>query len=459
MSANDAVLELIGDTPIVKVRSLDTGPCELYLKLENLNPSGSIKDRIGSRMIEAAERRGDIRPGVSVLVEGSAGNTGAALALAALRKGYRLRLAVPDRTSREQVFYLKALGAEVTSTRSDVGIDHPEHYRNVAARLAAETENGHFVDQFANPDNAAAHAEWTGPEILRQMREFGGLDAVVLGCGSGGTLTGLSQCFAGQASQVELVLADPAGSVLAHYVNDGVLSDKPGHWLVNSIGAHSLPPRANFERVARAYTVSDRESFFTARELMAKEGILGGGSTGALLAAALRYCREQTSPKKVLTFVCEAGNKYLPKIYNDHWMLDNGFLEHRRYGDLRDLVQHPYRQRDTIVVAPEDSLTLAYQRMKRYGISQLPVMQGGALVGIVDEGDVLLHVYGDETLFRDPVSVAMIRRLDQLDIKAPIEALLPVFSRGHVPIVTEDEQFVGLITRIDLLNHLRRSAQ
>ena len=208
-----------------------------------------------------------------------------------------------------------------------------------------------------------------------------------------------------------------------------------------------------------AYEIRDRESFLTARELLAKEGILGGSSTGTLLAAALKYCREQTEPKKVLVFVCDTGNKYLSKMYNDYWMLDNGFIDRPQYGDLRDLILRPYSQRDTVVVSPTDLLTTAYQRMKLYDVSQLPVMEGDRLVGIVDESDVLLHVYGDETRFRDPVATAMVSKLDRLDVRSPIEALLPVFDRGQVAIITDGDAFLGLITRIDLLNYLRRRAQ
>ncbi|MDR2872155.1 MAG: pyridoxal-phosphate dependent enzyme [Xanthomonadaceae bacterium] len=459
MSTHASVLELIGQTPIVKVRALETGPCELFLKLENANPGGSIKDRVGLRMIEAAEQRGDIRPG-DTLVEGTVGNTGTGLALAARQKGYRLILVVPDRINREQAFNLEAMGADVRLTRSDVGADHPEHYRNVAARVAVETPGSYYVNQFANPDNPATHERWTGPEILEQTGSLGGLDAVVLGCGSGGTLAGLSRCFSRHAANIELVLADPSGSILAGHVDGGRSAAMSGASLVAEIGqTTTLPPLADFSRVARAYRIEDRESFLMARELLSKEGILGGASTGTMVAAALRYCREQVLPKRVLTFVGDTGNKYLSKIYNDYWMRDNGFLEQSRHGDLRDLIQRPYSRRDTIVVAPADSLTTAYQRMKRYGVSQLPVMKGDDLVGIVDEGDVLLHIYGDEERFHDPVSIAMIGRLDRLDVKSPIESLLPIFGRGHVAIVTDDDRFVGLITRIDLLNHLRRQAK
>ncbi len=456
MTIHQSVLELVGNTPIVQAQRLDTGPCTVYLKLESQNPGGSIKDRIGLSMIEAAEKRGDIRPG-DTLVEGTAGNTGIGLALVAQQKGYKLILVVPDKMSREKIFNLKAMGAQVVLTRSDVAKGHPDYYQDMAARIARETPGAYFINQFGNPDNPAAHEFGTGPELLRQVG--GKLDAIVFGCGSSGTMTGLSRFLAKESPGTEMILADPVGSILEDYINRGEIVEKSASWMVEGIGEDFLPPISDFTRVKKAYAISDKESFLTARELLEKEGILGGSSTGTLLAATLRWCREQTEPKTVLTFVCDTGNKYLSKMYNDYWMLDNGFLERPVHGDLRDLILRPFAQRDTVVVGPNDLLVTAYQRMKLYDVSQLPVMEGDALVGILDESDVLLHVYGDEARFRDPVSTAMVSKLDELDVKSPIEALLPVFDRGHVAIVTDGGKFLGLITRIDLLNYLRRRVQ
>lgn len=453
-----SVLDLIGNTPIVKAQHLDTGVCELYFKLESQNPGGSIKDRIGLQMIAAAEARGDIQPG-DTLVEGTAGNTGLGLALVAQQKGYKLILVVPDKMSREKIFNLKAMGAQVVLTRSDVAKGHPDYYQDLAERLARETPGAYFINQFGNPDNPAAHEHGTGPEILAQMAEVGGLDAIVFGCGSSGTMTGLSRCFAEKSPHTELILADPVGSILTEYINEGTLSDKSASWMVEGIGEDFLPPISDFSRVTKAYAISDKESFLTARMLLEKEGILGGSSTGTQLAAALKYCREQTTPKRVLVLVCDTGNKYLSKMYNDYWMLDNGFLEREQHGDLRDLILRPFSQRDTVVVGPDDLLVTAYQRMKLYDVSQLPVMTDDRLVGILDESDALLHVYGDEARFRDPVSTAMVSKLDKVDVRAPIEALLPVFDRGHVAIIADGDHFLGLITRIDLLNHLRRRVE
>ena len=359
--------------------------------------------------------------------------------------------------SREKIFNLKAMGAQVVLTRSDVAKGHPDYYQDMAERIARETPGAYFINQFGNPDNPAAHEFGTGPELLAQLD--GKLDAIVFGCGSSGTMTGLSRFLAKESPSTELILADPVGSILEEYINRGTLSEKSASWMVEGIGEDCLPAISDFTRVKQAYAITDKESFLTARELLEKEGILGGSSTGTLLAAALKYCRAQTEPKAVLTFVCDTGNKYLSKMYNDYWMLDNGFLEREQFGDLRDLILRPFAARDTVVVGPNDLLITAWQRMKLYDVSQLPVMDGDRIVGIVDESDVLLHVYGDEARFRDPVSTAMVSKLDKVDVRAPIESLLPVFDRGHVAIVMDGEKFLGLITRIDLLNFLRRRVQ
>jgi cystathionine beta-synthase len=452
MSTFRSVLEMIGNTPMVEVRRLDTGPCRLFLKLENQNPGGSIKDRIALSMIEAAERDGSLKPG-GTLIEATAGNTGLGLALVAAQKGYRLLLVIPDKMAQEKVFHLRALGAEVLMTRSDVGKGHPEYYQDMAERLAHETPGAFYVNQFANPANPVAHETGTGPEIWQQMG--GKLDAVVCGVGSGGTLTGLGRFFRKTAPQVKMVLADPKGSVLAPLIKTGKMIE-PGSWLVEGIGEDFVPPNCDLSLIAEAYTVDDREAMMAARELLRLEGVLAGSSSGTLLAAALRYCRAQTGPKRVVTFVCDSGNKYLSKMFNDFWMADQGLLDRPRKGDLGDLVSRRHAERATVTIGPEDALLTAYGRMKLYEVSQLPVLADGKVVGILDESDLLLAVAKDKGRFRDPVRNAMTTKLDTIDAGASLDDLLPIFARDHVAIVMRNDEFLGLITRIDLINHLRR---
>jgi cystathionine beta-synthase len=447
------VLEMIGNTPLMAARHLDTGPCELFLKLENQNPGGSIKDRIGLYLIEAAERSGRLEPG-GTLIEATAGNTGLGLALVAAQKGYRLLLVIPDKMSQEKIFHLRAMGAEVLMTRSDVSKGHPEYYRDVAERLAREQPAAYFVNQFGNPANAQAHEETTAPEIWEQTGRR--LDAVVCGVGTGGTLAGLSRYFARTAPEVELVLADPLGSGLAHYARTGRLPPKTSPWLVEGIGGDSVPPVADFSRVTTTYSIPDAEAFRTCRELLAREGVIAGTSTGTLLAAALRYCREQPRAKRVVTFACDSGNKYLSKVYNDYWMLDQGFLARAQRGDLRDLIARPHAEHAAVTVNSTETVMAAYRRMKLYDVSQLPVMQEGRIVGIVDEEDILLEVVGNPEHFNEPVTDAMSSHLVTVPVDAPVAQLMEIFKRGMVAIVMQGNEFQGLITRIDLLNWLRR---
>ncbi|MCP4330822.1 MAG: pyridoxal-phosphate dependent enzyme [Alphaproteobacteria bacterium] len=449
----DGVLDMIGNTPVVELNRLDTGPCRLFAKLESQNPGGSIKDRIGLYMIEAAEREGRIGPG-GTLIEATAGNTGLGLALVAAQKGYRLLIVVPDKMSQEKIFNLKAMGAEVVLTRSDVGKGHPEYYQDRAEQLAKDTPGGVFINQFGNPANPQAHYETTGPEIWVQMDHD--VDAIVCGVGSGGTITGLSRFFADVSPNTEMILADPEGSILASYVTTGEIPNDVGSWLVEGIGEDFVPPVSDFSRVSRTYTIGDKEAFLTARELLRAEGILAGSSTGTLLAAALRYCREQSSPKRVLTFVCDSGNKYLSKMYNDFWMIDQGFIDLEQHGDLRDLIARKYEEHAVVTVGPDESLLGALGRMKLYDVSQLPVVDDEDVVGIIDEEDILLAVYGHDDQFQAPVREAMTRNLSFVGPTTAAEELLSIFRQGMVAIVKDGERFLGLITRMDLLNHLRR---
>ena len=447
------LLDLIGNTPMVEITRLDRGPCRLFVKLENQNPAGSIKDRIGLSMIEAAERNGRLKPG-GTIIEATAGNTGLGLALVAASKGYKLVLVVPDKMAREKIFHLRALGAEVMLTRSDVGKGHAEYYQDMAERIAGET-GAVYVNQFANPANPEAHETTTGPEIWEQMEHR--VDAVVCGVGSGGTLAGLSRFFARVSPETEMVLADPVGSVLCDYVKTGTYGNA-GSWVVEGIGEDFIPPIADLSRVSAAYSIGDTESLTVARELLKREGILGSSSSGTLVAGALRYCRQQSQPKRVVTFICDTGNKYLSKMFNDYWMADQGFLQRDSSGDLRDIIGRRADERAVVTIGPEDRLMTAYARMKLYDISQLPVVEDDEVIGLIDEWDLLSAVQDDPGKFRQPVRSAMTRRLETVGLSTPLTALMDIFNRGFVAIVVDQGKFWGLVTRIDVLNYLRHKA-
>ena len=451
MAIYSNVLEMVGHTPMLEIGQLDTGPCRLLLKLELMNPGGSIKDRIGISMIGEAERRGDIQPG-DTIVEATAGNTGIGLALVAAQKGYRLILVLPDKMSQEKIFNLRAMGAEVVLTRSDVQKGHPEYYQDLGKRIAEE-QGAYFINQFGNPDNALAHEQTTGPEIVEELS--GQLDAIVLGVGSSGTVTGLGKYLREHAPHVELVLADPEGSVLTDYINKGELHEG-GSWLVEGIGEDFIPSIADFSQVSRAYAISDAESFATARELLMKEGLLAGSSSGTLLAAALRYCREQTEPKTVVSFACDTGNKYLSKLYNDFWMEDQGFIAREQHGDLRDLIGRPHGERATITVGPTDIVTTAHNRLRNAGFSQLPVMDEGRLVGVITEDTIIQFVFGRPDLMTAPVADAMESAFIQLDKATSVNNLAAMLHVKPYAAIMDGEDFLGLITRSDVLNYLRR---
>lgn len=446
------VLEMVGNTPLLEVQRLDTGPCRLFLKLELLNPGGSIKDRIGVAMIDAAERRGDIKPG-DTIVEATAGNTGIGLALAASQRGYRLVLVIPDKMSQEKIFNLRAMGAEIILTRSDVGRGHPEYYQDLAQSYAREN-GAYYINQFANPDNPAAHEQVTGPEIWEQMG--GDLDAVVVGVGTSGTVTGLTRFFRHAAPHVELVLADPRGSILTEYLRTGEIGQK-GSWLVEGIGEDFIPSIADLEGIRSAYSISDDESFATARQLLREEGLLAGSSSGTLLAAALKYCREQTSPKRVVAFACDTGNKYLSKLYNDFWMEDQGFIDRPRYGDLRDLIGRPHGQRATVTVGPDDVLTTAHNRLRNAGFSQLPVIDdAGSLAGVLTEEDIMRYVFGHPGWLTHPVRNAMRTAFAKVEQNFSLNNVVSLLTGVPYVAVTHGEQFLGLITRADVLNYMRK---
>jgi cystathionine beta-synthase len=446
-----SVLDLIGHTPLVEVTSFDRGPCRLFLKLESANPSGSIKDRPARTMIEAAEADGRLKSG-GTIVEATAGNTGLGLALVGARKGYRIVLVVPDKMAREKILHCKAMGAEVVLTRSDVGRGHPDYYQDLAETITQRAPGALFINQFANPANPRAHETTTGPEILRQMD--GKVDAVVVGVGSGGTLTGIGRYMAKNSPNTRMILADPAGSILAPLVATG-RQPEAGSWAVEGIGEDFVPPNADLKLVHKAYAIADPDSFAAARDLLLHEGVLAGSSTGTLLAAALRYCREQGEPQRVVSLVCDSGAKYLSKVFNPVYAAQEGWDQERR-GQVRDVVTARFPEGEEVVVSPDDTLRTAFVRMRAADLSQLPVVDGERVVGLVDESDMLGAVLEHSSrAFEQPVKEVMVTRLETISADAPIADLVPLFRRDLVAIVLDGGHFLGIATRLDLINYFR----
>jgi len=461
------VVEMIGNTPMLELRKLDFGPCRVFGKLELMNPAGSIKDRIGLSMIEAAEREGTIDPAGEpkpTLIEATAGNTGLGLALIASQRGYKLIVVVPDKMSEGKIQHLRAMGAEVVTARSDVTKGHEDYYQEVAARLAERTPNSFYVNQFCNESNVQAHYEHTGPEMWEQVRKATGenIDAVVLGVGSGGTLSGVGRFLREKDPNVKIILADPTGSVLHPLVNEG-RKVEPGSWLVEGMGEDFVPDICDLDLCNEAVPVTDEEAFHTARELLHKEGMLAGSSTGCLVHATKVWCQRQSKPMNVVTLICDSGAKYLSKMFNDFWMIDQGFIRRESAGDLRDLIARRHVYREDYTLRPDEPLQRAVTLMRLYDVSQIAVVSPvrgddpDQIVGIIDESDILLALSHKDVDLQRPISDFMTERLETLKPSAKIEDLIPIFRADRVAIlVDEDGAYLGLITKIDLINYLRQ---
>ena len=452
MDITESLLDLVGNTPILKLKSLDTGLCDLYVKLESNNPGGSIKDRIGLSIIEEAEKSGKLKPG-GTIIEATAGNTGIGLALVAALKGYKIILVIPDKMSREKILHLEGLGAEIVLTRSDVPEGHPEYYQDLARKILRETPGAFLANQFSNPANPLAHRTTTAPEIWKQMN--GNVDAVVAGVGSGGTLTGLAEFFKAQDSSISMVAADPEGSIVADAILKGDYTYDGGSWLVEGVGEDFIPNNFDLSLMDDAETVSDKEAFEVLQTLLKEEGILGGSSTGTLVAAAAKWCRKQKEHKNVVTFICDTGNKYLSKAYNRSWLHDNNLLDLEKYGDIRDLINRRADKGEMIIVSPNDSLLVAYNRMRASDISQIPVLDEGQLKGVLDEEDLLFTASKDPAAFSSNVSEHMISELDTLQFDASEDELLSILSEGKVAIIYDGDTFIGFVTKVDLINYYR----
>jgi len=446
------ILDMVGNTPMIELNRLDTGPCRLLAKLECQNPGNSIKDRIAISMVDAAEQDGSLKPGGHI-VEATAGNTGIALALVGTQRGYDVTVVVPDKMSEGKISHLRAMGAEVIMARSDVEKGHPDYYQEVAQRIADE-RNSFYVNQFSNEANVQAHYDTTASEIWEQTG--GQFDAFVAGVGSGGTVTGVGRFLKERNPDIQLILADPSGSVLAPLINEG-RTVPPGTWLVEGIGEDFIPDILDLEVIDEAIHIDDRDAFLTARDILRKQGILAGSSSGTLVAAALEWCRRQDEPKTVVTLICDNGAKYLDKMFNDFWMMDQGFLQRKEHGNLRDLIARRHARGEDWTLQPTMPLLQAFKMMRLYDVSQVAVLdEHGSVCGIIDESDVLLAVSSDAESFKRPVAEFMTRKLETISPEQDVHSLLPIFQDDKVAIVVDQDQFLGLITKIDLITYLRK---
>jgi cystathionine beta-synthase len=450
MQVADSVLDIIGQTPMLRLARVARGVRPTVLaKVETQNPGGSIKDRIGLAMIEAAERAGLLKPS-GTIVEPTAGNTGLGLVIAAAIRGYKSIFVMPDKVSSEKIDLLKAYGAEVVITPTSVPRDSPESYYSVADRLTREIPGAFQPNQFFNPANPAAHYATTGPEIWEQTD--GAVDVLVSGLGTGGTVTGAGRYLKERKPGLLVVGADPEGSIFS-----GDTSCRP--YKVEGVGQSFIPGTTDMEIVDRWVRVSDRDAFLMARRITREEGLLVGGSSGLALHAALQVCQELDERKIVVVIFMDTGRNYLSKIYSDDWMRQNGFLERFAARRLSDVVRARMGEIPPLVaLGPRARVSTAIDTMQRYGISQLPVFEdpenpaAGQMVGSLEERALLGTLYRDPTKVKAEVSTTMGPPFPTIAESAALEEAFTALLGGAAAlIVTRDDRAVGLISRLDLL--------
>jgi cystathionine beta-synthase len=441
---HDTILQSIGWTPMVRLRRLASEvPAAVCVKVESLNPGGSVKDRVGLAMINEAEQRGWLRPG-GTIIEATAGNTGAALAMVAAVKGYRCIFVLPDKMSREKIALLKAYGAEVVITPTDVAPDSPESYNGVADRLAREVPGAWRPNQFTNLANPEVHYRTTGPEIWEQTE--GQISAFVAGVGTGGTISGVARYLKERNPDIKIIGADPEGSVLS--------GGSPKAWKVEGIGEDYVPKTFNSQLVDEWIRVGDAESFHIARALARREGILAGGSSGTNVAAALRYARRLTRGQLVVALVCDTGRNYLSKFFDDQWLSDNKLtLKERPAHSIGDLLK-TRGPRPMVSISPGATAASAIELMQKAGISQLPVLQDGKPVGAVQEVTLarLLHDNSDPSVMN--VGEFMARPLPVLDAAVHLDEAYRLLMSGNTGVLVMDNgKVVDIVTRIDLVQY------
>jgi cystathionine beta-synthase len=443
----DSIIDAVGQTPMVRLsRSCHDLPCEVVAKCEFMNPGGSVKDRIGVRMLLDAEKAGRIKPG-DTLIEPTSGNTGIGLALAAAVRGYRVIITMPEKMSQEKQVVLEALGAEIIRTPTEAAFDAPESHISVAKRLREVIPNAHILDQYGNPSNPIAHEEGTGREIIDQCG--GKLDAVVMTAGTGGTISGVAKVIKRELPNVKVVGVDPEGSILA---GPGPIRS----YKVEGIGYDFIPDVLDRNLVDAWIKTNDRDSFRTARQLIRQEGLLVGGSSGAAVWAARQVAATMKAGQRVVVILPDSIRNYLTKFASDAWMRQHGFLRAEfEVGTIGDVLRAMKSSTDVYSVEVDDKVEVAMRRFKEHGISQMPVTDHGKLAGILTESDLLNHMVSGSCDASTVIAEVMERRVSTVSLNASAEELPRIFERGEVAIVCDDERrVIGIVTKMDLIELL-----
>jgi cystathionine beta-synthase len=451
----DNVLDVVGNTPLVRLNAMTKGlKCTTYAKVEFTNPGGSVKDRIAMQIVDAAEQSGELKPG-GTIVEATSGNTGAGLAMVAALRGYKTIFVLPDKQSEEKRAALRAWGARVVVTPTNVEPDDPRSYYKTAKRLVEETPDSYYANQYHNPANPEAHYRSTGPELYEQLD--GKIDVFIAGAGTGGTLTGVGKYLKEQNPDIQIVAVDPVGSLYYDYFHTGQLT-QPHSYLLEGIGEDFLPTTMNFEFVDDVVRVNDAESFRATRELVSREGLFCGVSSGAAIAGGIKYLRRHDrADLNAVILLPDNGSRYLSKVYSDNWMAENGFLgTASKLGVLGDLLSS--RGEHTLVtVDASTKMAEVVGLLKLHGVSQLPVVDGDQLLGIISEKQLLERALGGE---RSNVAVGSLAQPNYctVDANTDISVLTDLFRRFKVAIVLADGKPSDIITRIDLIDHISQRA-
>ena len=450
MEFHESVLGLIGHTPLVRLNRLAKGvKAKVFAKMENLNPGYSVKDRIGIAMIEAAEREGILKPGGTV-VEATSGNTGIGLALAAAVKGYKCIFVMTDKASVEKSRYLKALGADVVITPVSAKHGTPDHYVSTARRIAAETPNSFYPDQYSNPANPEAHYRTTGPEVWEQTD--GKITHFVAGLGTGGTISGTGRFLKEKNPAIKIIGADPLGSIFKTYKETGKLVEATPY-LVEGIGQEIVPPNVHLKYVDEVINITDHDSFEMSRLLGRMEGIFCGGSTGTNLAAALKVAAGLDEDAIVVFIVCDTGEHYLTKHHSDEWLKEKRLLEPQRItAGLISQTKKAQAPKSLVSVSPLDTVAVALERMDELGLTQIPVLDEGKAVGALRENRVLAKVVRDRDLLSSPVSDVMESSFPTVDVDASSNEVTKRLQTSPAVLIEEYGRIIGIITRHDVLD-------